>query len=59
MAGIGVEIEERENLFVLRAGVEYEIEMKDHWDVAPAVFYDNRLRAYDTFTLGIGIGKRF
>ncbi|WP_181307302.1 hypothetical protein [Rufibacter sp. XAAS-G3-1] len=59
LAGLGTEIEERERLFVLRGGLEYEVELKDHWDVAPAVFYDNRLHAYDTFSVGIGIGKRF
>ena len=59
LAGPGVEFEPEENLFVMRAGLEYELELKSHWDVAPSMFYDSRKGAYDTFSIGIGIGKRF
>lgn len=59
MAGPGIEIEPKENLFVFRVGLEYEIEIGSHWDVAPTIFYDSRTDAYDTFTMGLGIGKRF
>lgn len=59
LAGPGVEFEREENLFVVRGGLEYEIELKSHWDVAPTVFYDSRKNAYDTFSVGIGVGKRF
>lgn len=59
LAGPGIEIEPNENLFVFRAGLEYEIEFGTHWDIAPTIFYDNRADAYDTFSMGIGIGRRF
>ncbi|MDO6391061.1 hypothetical protein Q4E40_13040 [Pontibacter sp. BT731] len=59
MAGPGIEIEPKENLFVFRVGLEYEIEIGSHWDVAPTIFYDSRTDAYDTFSMGLGIGKRF
>ncbi|WP_299700129.1 hypothetical protein [uncultured Pontibacter sp.] len=59
LAGPGIEVEPHENLFVFRAGLEYEIEIGSHWDIAPTVFYDNRVDAYDTFSVGIGLGKRF
>jgi hypothetical protein len=59
LAGPGVEFEREENLFVVRGGLEYELELGSHWDVAPTVFYDSRKDAYDTFSVGIGIGKRF
>lgn len=59
LAGLGVEFEKEENLFVMRGGLEYEIEIGSHWDVAPTIFYDKRRDAYDTFSVGIGIGKRF
>lgn len=58
LVGPGVEFEKEENLFVVRSGLEYEIELGAHWDVAPTVFYDIRTDAYDTFSMGIGIGKR-
>ena len=59
LAGPGIELEKNENLFVFRGGLEYEIEIGAHWDIAPTVFYDSRRNAYDTFSVGIGIGKRF
>lgn len=59
LAGPGIELETEKDLFVLRAGLEYEIEIGSHWDLAPTIFYDNRSGAYDTFSVGIGIGKRF
>ncbi|WP_114778376.1 hypothetical protein [Botryobacter ruber] len=59
LIGPGVELEEEETLFVVRGGLEYEIELSSHWDIAPTVFYDTRLHAFDTFSIGIGIGKRF
>lgn len=59
LAGPGVEFEREENLFVVRGGLEYELELGSHWDVAPTIFYDSRIDAYDTFSVGIGIGKRF
>ncbi|WP_299060413.1 hypothetical protein [uncultured Polaribacter sp.] len=59
VAGTGVEFEKNENLFVIRTGLEYEVEFGKHWDVAPTVFYDYRSNNTGTFSIGIGIGKRF
>lgn len=57
--GPGIEVERNHELFVIRGGFEYEIELKNHIDISPAVFYDLRAHAYDTFSMGIGVGKRF
>jgi hypothetical protein len=57
--GAGVEFEKNENLFIVRTGFEYEIEIGNHWDVAPTVFYDYRSNNFGTWSVGIGIGKRF
>lgn len=57
--GPGYEIEKNENFFLVRAGLEYEIEMKHHWDISPTIFYDTRFEANDTWTIALGIGKRF
>ena len=57
--GTGIEIETNENLFIVRTGIEYEIEFGNHWDVAPTVFYDYRSNNFSTWSIGIGIGKRF
>jgi len=57
--GTGVEFEKNENLFIMRAGVEYEIEFGNHWDVSPTIVYDHRSDSSSTWGIGIGIGKRF
>jgi len=57
--GPGIELEPNENFFVFRAGVEYEINLGDVWDFYPSVFYDYREDAYDTFTVGLGFGRKF
>mgnify|MGYP002476298615 CR=1 FL=1 len=57
--GTGIEIETNENLFIVRTGIEYEIEFGNHWDVAPTIFYDYRSNNFGTWSVGIGIGKRF
>lgn len=57
--GTGLEYEKNENLFIVRTGIEYEIEFGNHWDVAPTIFYDYRSNNFGTWSVGIGIGKRF
>ena len=57
--GTGVELEKQENLFIVRTGLEYEIEFGNHWDVSPTVLYDYRANDLGTWAIGIGIGKRF
>lgn len=57
--GPGIELEPVENYFVFRAGCEYEVEISTHWDLSPLVFYDIRDGAYNTLSVGIGIGYRF
>jgi len=59
LTGPGIELEKEENFFVVRTGLEYELELGSHWDVSPTIFYDSRIDAYDTFSIGIGIGKHF
>lgn len=57
--GPGIEFERQENFALLRAGIEYEIELGHHWDLAPTVFYDTRFSEYHTWSLALGVGKRF
>lgn len=57
--GTGIEFEKNENLFIVRTGIEYEVEFGNHWDVAPTIFYDYRSQNFGTWSIGIGIGKRF
>lgn len=57
--GAGAEFEKNEKLFIMRAGLEYEIEFGNHWDVSPTIVYDHRSNNSSTWGIGIGIGKRF
>jgi hypothetical protein len=57
--GPGIEFEKNENYPLLRAGIEYEFELNHHWDIAPTVFYDTRFSEYHTWSIALGVGKRF
>lgn len=57
--GPGVELERKDNLWLVRWGLEYEFHLDHQWDLAPSFFYDTRHAAYDTWTLALGVGKRF
>lgn len=59
VVGTGIEFEKNEDLFIIRAGIEYEVEFGNHWDVSPTVIYDHRSNSSSTWGIGIGIGKRF
>lgn len=57
--GAGAEFEQEENFFLNRAAVEYAVEIRKGWEVYGVVQYDIRWKAYDTFSVGLGIGKTF
>lgn len=58
IAGIGREIETHENLWVARFGIDYEFELRDGWDLSPSLIYDIKESLYDSWTLGLSVGKR-
>ena len=62
--GPGIELERSENLPLVRMGLEYEIELRNHWDLSPTIFYDGRfhsdvMRRVSTWSVALGVGKRF
>lgn len=57
--GPGVEIDRNQTFFLFRLGLEYEVELGHHWDLYPTFFYDAREDAFTTFSVGLGVGKRF
>jgi hypothetical protein len=57
--GAGIEFEKNKNLYIVRAGLEYEIEFAENWDLAPTFFYDYRHKEFGTWSVGIGVGRRF
>ena len=58
IAGPGIEFERNKNLFVFRIGTEYAVELGKNWELFPALNYDFK-EEYNTFSVGVGIGKRF
>ena len=57
--GPGIEFEPERNLPLFRVGVEYEWTVGHDWDVFPTFFYDYRFDVYNTWTIGLGVGKHF
>jgi hypothetical protein len=63
--GPGVELERHHNYVLIRTGLEYEFEFRSQgskhvlWDISPMLFYDHRIKANDTWSVGLGIGRRF
>jgi hypothetical protein len=58
-AGFGREFEENHNFWVYRFGIEYNIEIGHQWDIAPALIFDVKENLYDSWTLGVVVGKKF
>jgi len=59
VVGFGREFEKHENFWVFRAGVEFEFEFGNNWAMSPSFIYDLKESVYDSWTLGITIGKWF
>lgn len=59
--GPGIETEfskSGKNFFVVKAGLEYEIEITNHWEITPSITYDWK-NDYNSFSYGFSIGKWF
>ncbi|MGI9546193.1 MAG: hypothetical protein ACR2MM_03070 [Flavobacteriaceae bacterium] len=56
--GPGLEFERNKNLFLLRLGMEYAFELGRSWEILPAINFDFK-KEFNTYSLGLGIGKRF
>lgn len=55
--GMGAEFEKEENYVLNRIAVEYGAEIRNGWEVFGVLQYDVRWKAYDTWTIGLGISK--
>ena len=52
-----VNFAKEENYYLTRLSIEYGSEIRNGWEVFGGLQYDFRWEAYDTWTLGLGIGK--
>lgn len=57
--GPGVVFENGKVKDLIRIGLEYDLDLSHHWDVAPSIFYDHATDGISNVSIGIGIGKRF
>ena len=57
--GFGREFEEHHDFWVYRIGIEYNIEIGNHWDIAPALIFDIKENLYNSWTIGVVVGKKF
>lgn len=59
VVGPGFVAERGEIESLIRLGVEYDLALGHHWDVAPNLFYDQKFDGNYAVSIGIGIGKSF
>lgn len=57
-AGPGIELEKSENLFLVRIGTEYSIEITENFEIALNLIYENKDEVYDTWSFGIAFNKK-
>ncbi|MBL7982551.1 MAG: hypothetical protein JNL52_12165 [Flavobacteriales bacterium] len=57
--GAGQEFAKEQDLFLLRAGLEYSMHLGGVWETSASLAYDARFDAYDSWMLGIGITRMF
>ena len=57
--GAGEEFAKEGNLTLMRAGVEYSIHLSGAWETSGSFAYDLRFNAYDSYTYGFGVMRRF
>ncbi|SFS39941.1 hypothetical protein SAMN04487906_0315 [Zhouia amylolytica] len=57
--GAGGEFSKDENYFLNRASLEYGTPLASNWEFIAEFSYDFRWKAYDSFTLGVGVAWKF
>jgi len=59
MLGSGVEIAKEEILFLLRAGVEYNVHINSNYELLANITNDLKFNAYNSWAIGLGIARMF
>ena len=57
--GFGWEFSHTGNFFMTRLGFEYAIEIPGEWELTPGLTYDRKWNAYDSFSIALGVGRKF
>ncbi len=56
-AGGGIELEQHDNLGVLRLGIEYAIDVWEHWALVPKFHFDFK-ESYNTWSIRIDFARK-
>jgi hypothetical protein len=56
--GPGIEIEKSRNLFMVKAGLEYNFEISEQFEIGLGLIYENRAEVYDGYSFGITFSKK-
>ncbi|MGL1888416.1 MAG: porin family protein [Reichenbachiella sp.] len=56
---LGREFEKHESFWVYRLGAVYEIFATDKWDAGVEFAYDIKEDVFNTWTIGLGVGRKF
>lgn len=59
LLGGGVEFALEENLTLARLGLDYAWELQNEWELAFSLVNDFKIDAYDSWVLGLGVGRKF
>ena len=59
MAGYGLEVEKHENFQIIRAAVEYGIELPKSWELGFCLEFDYKLKTYNSLLFGVTFSKFF
>ncbi len=59
LLGLGGEFSKEENFALLRLGIEYGYPFHENWELVSNITNDIKFSAYNSFSLGIGIARKF
>lgn len=57
--GAGGEFSKEENLFLIRAGIEYGYRFHDDWELIANITNDLKINTYNSWSIGLGIARKF
>lgn len=57
MAGYGIEAEKHKSFQMIRAGIEYGIELPKHWELGFSLEFDYKIKTYSSLIFGVAFSK--
>lgn len=58
VVGVGVEIDDEDQLALLQLGLEYGVEFGKGWEVGANATFDAKVEVYDSITFGLSLSKK-